>query len=63
MAIRLGVNVIGRHTALGDAILTGAIFLKQSRLLAAQGLRTLGDVREAARRTYFARVSDSLYAR
>ena len=63
MAIRLGVNVIGRHTALGDAILTGEIFVKQSRLLAAQGLRTLGDVREAARRTYFARVSDSLYAR
>ena len=63
MAIRLGVNVIGRHTALGDAILTGEIFLRQSRLLAAQGLRTLGDVREAARRTYVARVSDSLYAR
>jgi DNA polymerase-3 subunit epsilon len=63
MAIRLGVNAIGRHTALGDAILTGEIFLKQSRLLAAQGLRTLEDVREAARRTYFARVSDSLYVR
>jgi DNA polymerase-3 subunit epsilon len=63
MGIRLGVNVIGRHTALGDAILTAEIFLKQSRLLAAQGLRTHEDVREAARRTYFARVSDSMYAR
>jgi DNA polymerase III subunit epsilon len=63
MAIRLGVNFIGRHTALGDAILTGEIFLKQSRLLAAQGLRTLEEVREAARRTYLARVSNSLYAR
>jgi DNA polymerase-3 subunit epsilon len=62
MAARLGASVIGRHTALGDAILTGEIFLKQSSLLAAQGLHTLGEVREAARRTYLARVSDSLYA-
>ncbi len=61
MAARLGVSVVGRHTALGDAILTGEIFLKQSRLLAAQGLHRLGDVREAARQTYLARVSDSLY--
>ena len=62
MAARLGVGVVGRHTALGDAIITGEIFLKQSRLLATQGLRTLEDVREAARQTYLARVSDSLYA-
>jgi DNA polymerase III subunit epsilon len=61
MASRLGASVVGRHTALGDAILTGEIFLKQSRLLAAQGLHTLGEVREAARQTYLARVSDSLY--
>jgi DNA polymerase III subunit epsilon len=61
MAARLGVSVVGRHTALGDAILTGEIFLKQSRLLAARGLGTLGEVREAARRTYLARVSDSRY--
>jgi DNA polymerase III subunit epsilon len=61
MAARLGVSVVGRHTAVGDAILTGEIFLKQSRLLAARGLGTLGEVRDAARRTYLARVSDSLY--
>jgi DNA polymerase III subunit epsilon len=63
MAERLGVSVVGRHTALGDAILTGEIFLKQTRLLAEQGLVTLGEVREAARHTYLARVSDSLYTR
>jgi DNA polymerase-3 subunit epsilon len=63
MAARLGVSVVGRHTALGDAILTGEIFVKQSKLLASRGLGTLGAVREAARRTYLARVSDSLYTR
>jgi DNA polymerase-3 subunit epsilon len=63
MAARLGVSVIGRHTALGDAILTGEIFLKLLRLLVAQGVVTLRDAREAARRTYQARVSDSLYTR
>lgn len=63
MAARLGVSVIGRHTALGDAILTGELFLKLLRLLVAQGVATLGEAREAARRTYQARVSDSLYTR
>ena len=63
MAARLGVSVVGRHTALGDAILTGEIFLQQIRLLAAQGTPMLGDAREAARRTYLARVSASLYSR
>jgi DNA polymerase III subunit epsilon len=62
MAARLGASVVGRHTALGDAILTGEIFLKQVSLLSAQGLHTLGDVREAARQSYLARVSDSLYS-
>jgi DNA polymerase-3 subunit epsilon len=63
MAERFGVSVVGRHTALGDAILTGEIFLRQTRVLAQQGRVTLGQVREAARRTYLARVSESLYAR
>ena len=63
MAARLGVSVVGRHTALGDAILTGEIFLKQLRLLAAQGFVTLGEAREAARSTYLARRSDSHYSR
>jgi DNA polymerase III subunit epsilon len=61
MAARLGVSVIGRHTALGDAILTGEIFLRLLRLLAAQGVVKLKDAREAARRTHQARVSNALY--
>jgi DNA polymerase-3 subunit epsilon len=63
IAGRLGVSVVGRHTALGDAILTGEIFLKQLRLLAAQGFVTLGETREAARSTYVARRSESHYSR
>ena len=53
---RLGVNVIGRHTALGDAIVTGEVFLKMIPLLAEMGIRTLREAREAAERTYYARV-------
>lgn len=57
IAERLGVNVIGRHTALGDAIVTGEVFLKMIPLLADQGIRTLREAREAAERTYYARVT------
>jgi DNA polymerase III subunit epsilon len=56
LARRLGVNVIGRHTALGDAIVTGEVFLKLIPLLAGQGIRTLKEAREAAERTYYARM-------
>jgi DNA polymerase-3 subunit epsilon len=63
LAARLGVSVVGRHTALGDAILTGEIFLRQLRLLAAQRVVTLGEARAAARSTYLARMSESLYSR
>jgi DNA polymerase-3 subunit epsilon len=53
---RLGINVIGRHTALGDAIVTGEVFLKMIPLLAEMGIHTLREAREAAERTYYARV-------
>jgi len=57
IAERLGVPVLGRHTALGDAIVTAELFLKLVPLLAERGLRTLGQVREAAQKTYYARVT------
>src|SRR5712692_268631 len=56
IAERLGVRVIGRHTALGDALLTGEILLKLIALLAEQGIATLKQAREASQRTYHARL-------
>jgi DNA polymerase-3 subunit epsilon len=56
IAERLGINVIGRHTALGDAFVTGEVFLKMVPLLADMGLVTLRQVLEAAEKTYYARV-------
>jgi DNA polymerase-3 subunit epsilon len=53
---RLGVNIIGRHTALGDAIATGEIFLKLIPLLISSGINTLKDARLASQKTYYARI-------
>jgi len=56
IAERLGVAIIGRHTALGDAIVTGEVFLRLITLLNAMGIRTLGEALAAARKTYYARI-------
>jgi DNA polymerase-3 subunit epsilon len=61
MAERLGVDLVGRHTALGDALLTGEIFLRLLPLLAARGVQTLGELRAAAAATAQARTSERRY--
>jgi DNA polymerase-3 subunit epsilon len=56
IAERFGLTIVGRHTALGDALVTAEVFLKLVPLLAAMGIHTLGQAREAAQKTYYARV-------
>jgi len=56
IAERMGINPIGRHTALGDAIMTGEVFLRMLPLLAEKGIRTLGEARTASQKTYLARI-------
>jgi len=61
VAARLGVDVIGRHTALGDALVTAEVFVRLLPLLQQQGATTLGDALEASRATYQARLDARLY--
>ncbi len=61
IAARLGVGVLGRHTALGDALVTGEVFVGLLVLLQQRGIRRLGEALRAARDTRHARLDESLY--
>ena len=61
IAARLGVTVVGRHTALGDALVTGEVFLRLLTLLEQRGTPTLGEVMASSKATLQARIDRSLY--
>lgn len=56
IAERHGVDIMGRHTALGDAMVTAEIFVRMIPQLAERGIVTLRDAQQAAQRTYYARL-------
>lgn len=56
IARRLGISIVGRHTALGDALTTAQIFLKLIPILNSNGILTLGDAMHASKKSYYARL-------
>lgn len=48
VAERFGIEIRGRHTALGDALVTAGVFLKMLDILEARGITTLDRAIEAA---------------
>jgi DNA polymerase-3 subunit epsilon len=56
MARLVGVPVTGRHTSLGDALVTAELFLRLIPLLETQGLETFGQVQKAEKETFYARL-------
>ncbi len=56
LAERFNITIVGRHTAMGDAMVTAEVFLRLIPLLAEKGIHTLGQAREAAQKTYYARL-------
>jgi DNA polymerase-3 subunit epsilon len=56
IAHRLGIEVVARHSAVGDALVTAEIFLKMIPLLASRGIRTLREALDATGRTRYAKL-------
>jgi DNA polymerase III epsilon subunit family exonuclease len=50
VAARLGVPVVGRHSALGDALMTAELFVRLLALLSRRGVHTLGQALDAMHR-------------
>jgi DNA polymerase-3 subunit epsilon len=61
IAARIGVAIAGRHTALGDALATAAVFAGLLRLLAERGVDTLDELLEASRMAFKLRVNQASF--
>jgi DNA polymerase-3 subunit epsilon len=57
IAERFNITIVGRHTALGDALVTGEILLKLIPLLEAPGIVTLEDALEASIKSPYAKIT------
>ena len=57
IADRLNVTIVGRHTALGDAIVTAEILIKLLPLLQAKGIHTLEEARRASATSQYAKMT------
>ena len=55
IAKRLGVPILARHTAMGDAVATGEMFLRFLPLLSQQKIFTLKQALAASQKTFYAR--------
>lgn len=53
----LNLTIVGRHTALGDALVTAEVLLKLIPLLEARGIHTLEDAFEACIKSPYAKMS------
>ena len=55
IAKRMGVRILARHTAMGDAVATGEMFLRFMPLLSRQKIFTLKQALAASQKTFYAR--------
>jgi len=56
IAERFNITIVGRHTALGDALVTAEILLKLIPLLEAQGIHTLEEALRASSKSSFVKI-------
>jgi DNA polymerase-3 subunit epsilon len=56
IAERFNITIVGRHTALGDALVTAEVLLKLIPLLEAQGVMTLEDAVRVSSKSPFAKI-------
>lgn len=56
IAERFNITIVGRHTALGDSIVTAEVLIKLIPLLEAQGIFTLEDALLASEKSAFAKI-------